>query len=142
MFLAFFLSCFGARTAVLECTSDFGEPEGATRESRTLPLGSGVYMAFRTDTVRTWSLRKAFLLIHLSSPAAPSQLRVETPGRRSTRTYKVQREEGGWLRIDLDRESARAAVRSGLKLHSKSPAEIHTRESVEFSPYLIVEEER
>lgn len=126
-------------SAVLECTAD-------------ARLGDGTHLfQFRLPLVEGWKIRKATLLLHPMDPPPPPKLSISMisgPWTRRTPAPALGRAAnvipkaygGGWIRLDLDPRLIRP---SGLAIRAVkgTPYRFHRCESVQHSPYLLIEGE-
>jgi hypothetical protein len=134
-----------AETAVLECISSTytaGKPAGTT------------FVQFRMTAVAGWKISKAALLFHITGATPPRRVEVGlvdaqwnefdpsvTPVVGKTRKYDVTALKEGWIRIEIDPAQAQQ-IGYGLAVvipgdASKKP--FHLRDSLQFSPYLLLE---
>jgi hypothetical protein len=114
-----------AERAILECTS-------------TKPAGDATLLDFRFAAVEGWKVEKATLLLHLAGGKMPRAVRV-APALEPARARRLAvRDYGeGWMEIVVPPELLQA--RNGVTVRG---ARIHARETVKYSPYLMVEGSR
>ena len=149
-------------TAMLECVADISIPstDGHAIELR---LPQAILMNFRFAAVRDWAVTKATLLLHV---AGGDPLRMVDVGTIVTAwdeksagsvdirldirkvqflSHKVENKPDGWISIAVEPplvELLTAGKGTGLAIRDRSTSRhhtIHSRESVQFMPYLIVE---
>ncbi len=147
-----------AQTAMLECVADTSilSTDGHAVELRLPRL---ILMNFRFAAIRDWSVTKATLLLHIASGDAPAHLDISTvtsewdersPVRLDIRKlpflgHTVQTKPDGWIGIEVTPsliELLAAGKGTGLGLRDRSGTRehaIHSRESVQYAPYLVVE---
>jgi hypothetical protein len=133
-----------AESAVLECISSTfaaGKTAGTT------------FLQFRMTAAPDWKLSKASLLLHTTGEP-PANLVVgvvsakwnefdpaTTPVAGKTRKYAVTALKEGWIRIEIDPAQAQL-IRHGLAVivpGSAAAKPFHLRDSLQFSPYLLLE---
>lgn len=128
-----------AGTAFAECTEDsIVRADKQITPPAAVPLKDGLALSFRVELVRAWEIRGATLLLHLASGTPPLRLEIG-----DGRTVPLLVKEGGWLTAELPRNVA-AELASGRRKRltiraAGSSAEVHTRESHSWIPYLIVD---
>ena len=147
---------------MLECVADISIPstDGHAIELR---LPQAILMNFRFAAVRDWAVTKATLLLHV---AGGDPLRMVDVGTIVTAwdeksagsvdirldirkvqflSHKVENKPDGWISIAVEPplvELLTAGKGTGLAIRDRSTSRhhtIHSRESVQFMPYLIVE---
>ncbi len=145
-------------TAMLECVADTSIPstDGHALELR---LPQAILMNFRFAAVRDWAVTKATLLLHVAGGDPLRMLDVATvvaswdekaAGGVDIRklpflSHKVESKPDGWISIQVEPslvELLTAGKGTGLAIRDRSTSRqhtIHSRESVQFMPYLIVE---
>lgn len=123
-----------AETAVLECLAASGLSTAGAAEAHDLPLQKGILLEFNITSVKGWRIGKATLLIHFASGRPSSKIQVRSPGGKRAPIHRVSVESDGWVHIEI-----RGSAISPLEIHGEKRASIHTRESIHFAPYLIVE---
>jgi hypothetical protein len=160
---ALFLAVLGvipalAETAMLECVSDTSIPstDGHAQELRLPQL---IMMNFRFAVIRNWSVSKATLLLHVAGGGIPGHLEIATIGSEWDERapvkldlrklqflgYKVETKPEAWISIEVSPSLIELIANGqghGLALRDRSSARehvLHSRESVRFAPYLIVE---
>jgi len=154
--LAALAACLTARAerAVLECIADTwvaGGDRTAHGREHTLILSKNgaAALLFRVAAVEGWQLKNVVLLLHLSGGTAPERIRVgplkaswsessatwNTISRAKARWRRVRTFDENWIAIDLDPGEA---LGHGIIL-SGGEARFHSRETVGFAPYLLVE---
>jgi hypothetical protein len=131
---------------------------------RILSLRPGALLAFNMSTIGGWKVSRGLLLLHVTAGPLPAQLEVTllegkwiddlTPPKEAqpvgpagrTVLLEAYEERDGWLRIELPPELHALGpdhyflVREAPgKKPAAKPIAIDPRESVQFSPYLIVE---
>ena len=143
-----------AATAVLECTREAsaGAPAGRSRE---LDRARGGLLEFRFAVVSGWQPAQGSLLLHMAPGSrVPSQLRIglmpadwsekraiPKPGVKMAR-IKIAAEKEGWIKAELPPDLLAPLLRGtahGFVL--RGPLRVHSRETVEVAPHLIVEGE-
>jgi hypothetical protein len=151
-----------AATALVECTADTALPLKAAKvdsHAPELPLAQ-LLLTFRFEAIRDWAVSKATLHFHLASGSPPATLEFallheawteRDPPRIDARKLRYLRratkgEAEGWMTIELDGsliEMLAGGKGTGVALRDRTTAgaarSIHSRESVHFAPYLIVE---
>jgi hypothetical protein len=135
-----------------------------TRAPRTLALRPGALLAFNMSTIGGWKVSRGMLLLHVTGPALPAQVEVTllegkwiddlTPPKDAearkpdgkSAVLDAYEERDGWLRVELPPELHALGpdqyflIREvAAKKPAGKPITIDPRESVQFSPYLIVE---
>jgi hypothetical protein len=147
-----------AQTAMLECVADTSIPstDGHAAELR---LPRVILLNFRFAAIRNWSITKATLLLHVASGGIPAHLDISTvtsewdersPVKLDIRKlpflgHAVQSKPDGWIGIEVAPsliELLAAGKGTGLALRDRSVARehaIHSRESIQYAPYLMVE---
>ncbi len=151
-----------AGRALLECTADTAAElarKTASGRTRELPAGGKsrvVLLDFRTAVIEGWTVEKATLLLHIAAGAIPPRLEVAAAsfawsesetrahaisGSVKFHAFPVRESKMAWIEIDLDPALLRA---HGLVLRIPGNAQttFRARETVQFSPYLIVEGSR
>lgn len=148
-----------AEKAVLECIADTwaspGEAAAHGREPElALAKGGALLLEFRTALIAGWRVEKATLLLHVKQGRAPGHVRaMPMPGpwaERSAlwrdlppaggRKHKVRAYGQGFVAIDLDAGEVQGR---GLLVYADSgAARFDARETVGFSPYLLIEGSR
>ncbi len=161
--LALFLAAMSgggvyAETAMLECVADTSIPS-TDGHSVELGLPQVILMNFRFAAVRDWAVTKATLLLHAAGGEPLRFLDISTItatwdetrpatmdiGKLQFLSHKVENKPEGWISIDVTPtliELLTAGKGTGLALRDRSAAKIHvihSRESVQYMPYLIVE---
>lgn len=144
------VTAFAAGSALLEC-----------RDEARLPAAGLQFYDFRPDSIRSWSVGKAVLYLHLESGTVPERLAVSTvaqpwsgaappaPSAAFGKSgavhgrYPVRDEGQGWIAVTLDPKlvamlangsSQGFAVREqGRRFSGRRP--------VQSQPYLLVEGE-
>ena len=147
-----------AETAILECTGDAAFPGGAsTARARELRMPGMALFTFRTWNVTRWSVDKATVFLHIGRGDAPATVEVAVipekwaeielprldPAKLKFVSQKAQGQPENWLEIDIPGsmvEDVAANRAHGFVIRFKAAKELvlHSRESVAFSPYLIV----
>jgi hypothetical protein len=145
-------------TAILECTADASFPgASSSARAREIRMPGMALFSFRTWNVTRWNVEKATVFLHISSGAAPSMAEVAAipekwaeielprlePAKLKFVSQKIQREPENWIALDIPGAMVEAAAANrahGFVIRFKEPKELvlHSRESVSFSPYLIV----
>ncbi len=134
-----------AETAVLECISSTytaGKTAGVT------------FFQFRLTAASGWKISKAALLLHTALDPVPANVEVGlvaakwnefdppvTPRVGKTRSYEVTALKAGWIRIELDPAQAQQ-IEHGLAVMVPGGGKskpFHLRDSLQFSPYLLLE---
>jgi hypothetical protein len=149
-----------AGRALLECTADTAvdlAQETASGKGRELAAGGksrAVLLDFRTAVIEGWTVEKATLLLHIAEGAAPRKLELaaapfpwsesETAPPRTVPRFRaaaVRETKMGWIEVDLGADLLRG---HGLMIRvpGKARTAFHARETVQYSPYLIVEGSR
>ena len=150
-------AAFG-ETAMLECVADtsLSSTDGHAVELR---LPQAILMNFRFAAVRDWAVTKATLLLHVAGGDPLRALDVATvpvgwdeksAGGVDLRKllflgHKVDSKPDGWVSIAVEPslvELLTAGKGTGLAIRDRSTSRshsFHSRESVQFQPYLIVE---
>ena len=145
-------------TAMLECVADTSVPstDGHAVELR---LPQAIFLNFRFAAVRDWAVTKATLLLHVAGGDSLRMVDVATivaewdeksAGSVDVRklrflSHKVESKPDGWISIAVEPslvELLTAGKGTGLAIRDRSTSRqhrIHSRESVQFMPYLIVE---
>ena len=145
-------------TAMLECVADTSIPstDGHAVELR---LPQVILMNFRFAAVRDWAVTKATLLLHVAGGDPLRNVDIATilvawdekpAGSVDIRklqflSHKVESKPDGWISIAVEPplvELLTAGKGTGLAIRDRSASRrhtIHSRESVQFMPYLIVE---
>jgi hypothetical protein len=143
---------------MLECVADTSVPstDGHAAELR---LPQAILLNFRFAAIRDWAVTKATLLLHVASGDAFRNVGISTilapwnetkPAAVDVRklqflNHKVENKPDGWISIDIVPELVEllaAGKGTGLAIRDASSSKqhaIHSRESVQFMPYLIVE---
>ncbi|MSV29162.1 MAG: hypothetical protein EXQ52_10535 [Bryobacterales bacterium] len=147
-----------AGRALLECTADTSADlvrktaSGKARELRVGGKGRVVLLDFRTAVIEGWIVEKATLLLHIASGAVPLKLEIAAApfpwsesetgahalGATKFHAFDVRESKFGWIEIDASPALLRGR---GLILRApgKTETTLHSRETVQYSPYLIVE---
>lgn len=136
----------------LPCIADVSDnPDPHAKE---LVLRPAALLNFRFDAVRHWHIDKASLYLHLASGESPEQLDIAPiPERWSERkrasrrrypflTHNVHTEAGGWLSVPLRQPIVEDLINGkawGLAVSSSTGAAMHSRESAEHTPYLLID---
>ncbi|MEO8132120.1 MAG: hypothetical protein ABI822_33800 [Bryobacteraceae bacterium] len=143
---------------MLECTADTSIPS-TDGHSPELRLPQAILLNFRFAAVRDWAVIKATLLLHVSGgdplraldiatiPAAWDEKSTGSVDARGLLflSHKVEAKPEGWISIAVEPslvELLTAGKGTGLAVRDRSTSRrhaIHSRESVQFSPYLVVE---
>ena len=143
---------------MLECVADtsLSSTDGHAVELR---LPQAILMNFRFAAVRDWAVTKATLLLHVAGGDPLRALDVATvpvgwdeksAGGVDLRklqflSHKVESKPDGWVSIAVEPslvELLTAGKGTGLAIRDRSTSRshsFHSRESVQFQPYLIVE---
>jgi hypothetical protein len=147
-----------AETAMLECVADTSIPstDGHAAELR---LPQVILMNFRFAAIRDWAVTKATLLLHVAGGDPLQAVAISTivSAWDENRTagvdirklhflsHKVEDKPDGWVAIEVTPPLIELLARgkgTGLAIRDRSSSKrhaIHSRESVQFMPYLIVE---
>jgi hypothetical protein len=160
---ALFLAVLGAvparaETAMLECVSDTSIPstDGHALELRLPQL---ILMNFRFAVIRNWAVSKATLLLHVAGGGIPGHLEIATIGSEWDERspvkldlknlqflgHKVETKPDGWISIEVSPSLIELISNGhgrGLAVRDRSSSRehvLHSRESIQFAPYLIVE---
>jgi hypothetical protein len=163
LFPALFLAAWSGglaygETAMLECVADTSIPstDGHAVELR---LPQAILMNFRFAAVRDWAVTKATLLLHVAGGDPLRSLDIATinvmwdeksAGSLDIKKlqflgHKVESKPDGWVSIAVEPplvELLTAGKGTGFAIRDRSTSrqhKIHSRESVQFQPYLIVE---
>ena len=151
-------------TAVLECTADTSIPikKGGldwSGHATQLHLPDEVLLNFSFAPARNWAVTKATLLLHVASGAAPERLEIaviqqpwdeESAPRLDLKNLrylpaKIETKKDGWLAIGVEAplvEMMAGGKGQGLAIREHSGTReyfFHSRESLQYLPYLIVE---
>lgn len=134
-----------AESAVLECISS------AYIANKT---GGTTFAQFRITVVDGWKISKAALLLHTTGETPPKNVEVGVvnakwnefdpsvmPVAGKTQKYEVTALKEGWIRIELDPEQAQK-IKHGVAVivpGGGSTKPFHLRDSLQFSPYLLLE---
>lgn len=129
--LLFAVSSLRAERALLECTAN------APGEVVSLARRAVTRLEFRTALVEGWSVSRATLLLHLAGGEAPREVDVAVAGGGFRRSATRQA-AGGWIEIELDRALLKDVAKP-LLVRARPGLRFHTRQTIQFSPYLIVE---
>lgn len=143
---------------MLECVADISLPttDGHAVE---LQLPQVILMNFRFAAVKDWAVLKATLLLHVSGGDALSKVEISTvteawrenkPSPVNLKklnflSHTVEMKEGGWVAIEVTPslvELLTAGKGTGLALRDRAGSRhhsFHSRESIQFTPYLIVD---
>ena len=162
MAIAFFLGACSlpapAETAILECVADAGSSGGVvTTRGREIKMPGMLLISFRTWNVTGWKVENATLLLHVSRASGLPAVELaaipqpwgeaEPPrldaGKLKFVSQKATDEPESWLAIEVPGsmvEDMAASRAHGFAVRFKPGKDltVHTRESVSFSPYLIV----
>jgi hypothetical protein len=141
-----------ASTARLSCIADITEaPDVRVNE---LGLRPAALLNFRLDPVRNWRIDKASLMVHLARGETPDELDVavirdkwseKRPASRHRYAFlihPVHTEADGWLSVPLRQAIVDDLLSGkvwGLAISGTSAAWLHSRESITFAPYLLIE---
>jgi hypothetical protein len=147
-----------AETAMLECVADASVPstDGHAVELR---LPQAILLNFRFIAIRGWAVTKATLLLHVAGGDPFGTLDISTiiapwdekkfsginVGKLTFLKHAVENKQDGWIAIEVSPslvELLAAGKGTGLAIRDRSSSKghvIHSRESVQFMPYLIVE---
>ncbi len=147
-----------AGRALLECTADTAADlvrktaSGKARELQAGGKGRVVLLDFRTAVIEGWIVEKATLLLHIAGGAVPPKLEiaaasfpwsesengVHAVGSTKFHAFDVRESKFGWIEIDASPDLLRGR---GLivRIPGNSETVFHSRETVQHSPYLIVE---
>jgi len=141
-----------ASTVRLPCIADISEsPEFRVSE---LGLRPAALLNFRLEAVRSWHIDKASLMVHLAGGDAPDQLDVavvpdkwseKKPASRRRYAFlihSVHPEPDGWLSVPLRQTIVDDLLSGkvwGLAISGAPSTRLHSRESITFAPYLLVE---
>lgn len=112
------------------------------------------FVQFRMTAAPDWKISKAVLHLHTTGGPPPASVEVGvvdakwnefdpsvTPVAGKTRKYGVTVLREGWIRIELDPAQAQQ-IRHGLAAivpGSGKSKPFHLRDSLQFSPYLLLE---
>ena len=143
---------------MLECVADTSIPstDGHAVELR---LPQAILMNFRFAAIRDWAVTKATLLLHVAGGDALRNVGISTilaawdetkPAAVDVRklqflNHRVENKPQGWISIEVTPalvELLAAGKGTGLAIRDPSSSKqhaIHSRESVQFMPYLVVE---
>ena len=143
--IALYAGTASAETALLECISSTyaaGKTAGTT------------FVQFRMTAAPGWKISKATLLLHATGATLPASVEVGLvnaqwnefepsliPLAGKTRKYDVTALKDGWIRVEIDPAEAQQ-IKHGLAIvlpDSGKAKPFHLRDSVQFSPYLILE---
>ena len=154
-----------AESAVLECTADTWiasysrKTTSSNGSARTLRLKGSeavLLLSFRVAVIEGWKIHRATLLIHRASGGTPKGVGLSavsipwseaSPGaaRPNSRYAFVPVTEAGegWLRVEVP-PALIEQLRYGLAMIAgqNKAYEFHSRETVQYSPYLLVEGSR
>jgi hypothetical protein len=147
-----------AETAMLECVSDTSIPsnDGHAAELR---LPEAILMNFRFAAVRNWAVTKATLLLHVAGGDPVRMLDISTipaaweenktggvnVAKLHFLSHKAESKPDGWIAVEVTPsliELLTAGKGTGLAIRDRSSSKqhaFHSRESVQYLPYLIVE---
>jgi hypothetical protein len=145
-------------TAILECVADASSSgKNFVARDREMRMPGIALFNFRTWNVTRWTVQNATLFVHVSRGDAPATVELAAipqkwaeielprlePAKLKFVSQKVQKEPENWLAIDVPGSMVEdvAANRShGFVIRINMPKELvlHSRESLSFSPYLIV----
>ena len=147
-----------AETAMLECVADLSLPttDGHAAELR---LPETILLNFRFAAIHDWTVIKATLLLHVAGGDALRKIDISTvtvawtenkPEAVNIRklnflSHPVEEKPGGWIAVEVAPslvELLIAGKGTGLAIRDRASSKkhsIHSRESVQFTPYLIVD---
>ena len=143
---------------MLECVADTSIPstDGHAAELR---LPEAILLNFRFAAVRNWAVTKATLLLHVAGGDPLRNLDISTisgawdeknasgvnAGKLHFLSHKVESKPDGWIAVEVIPsliELLTAGKGTGLAIRDRSSSKhhtVHSRESVQYMPYLIVE---
>lgn len=144
-----------AETAILECTADASSPGGAASgKAATLQGPATMLFGFKTWNIFRWNVESAELFLHVAKGPAPTALEIAVVPSPWTEAgppdvsaafkfvaHKASSEPENWISIKVDPKlvgEITAGKGHGLAVRVKAASAVHTRESVAFKPYLIV----
>ena len=144
-----------AQSAILTCTRDASlAPETSRSELR---LDAPILLDFQFSVTQNWRVKRAQLLLHVARGAAPDRVSVALATAKWTEIqpklntsrlrflpHPVATHEEGWIRVDVAPaliELLAAGKGYGLVVRDFAGRgrALHSRESGQFAPYLVVE---
>jgi hypothetical protein len=138
------------QTAFLECTADISLP-ATPGDATILNAGGGktVLLSFRMAAAEGWKIEKAVLLLHFPTNTTPQKIRLAAiqdkwteksdslPALTAFQEATERSKPDGWITIPIPAELL-APKYAGLALQGPKQS-FHSRRSVQFSPYLVVQ---
>ena len=150
-----------AENAILECTADTWIAHGtraAHGHDAVLTLGGEkpILLQFRMSAIEGWTVQKAVLLLHVSGNARPRKVllaAIASPWKESATSppalgKDVQADErikpDGWIAIEVPPDLTQSLVDGkafglAIRLANGAPQQFDSRETIQFSPYLVVQ---
>jgi hypothetical protein len=156
--VSIFVGSASAETAMLDCLAD-AALAGKAQAATELRVADGILIDFQWQTVTSWRVTKATLLVHLAKGSAPIILDValapdtwveaRTPSISEKRlkflAQKVETHPDGWIALDVPPSMVELAAEGkahGFVVRDRVRAKerwLHTRRSGQYAPHLLVE---
>ena len=157
------LWCAVARgeNAILECTANTWIAPGKNAvhgREPVLELGSGkiILLRFRISAIEGWKVQKALVLLHVSGKIRPGKVTlaaiastwreaaVNLPPLAKDAEADERTRPDGWISIDVPIDLVQTLVDGkahgiAIRLDSENRQQFDSRETVQFSPYLVVQ---